>query len=73
MFSKKVGLVLIIIGILMMAYTGFNYVTTEKVVDLGPIQINQEKNHPVQWSPIVGAVLLAGGIIMVIVAKKSRN
>lgn len=73
MLSKKMGLVLIVIGILLMAYTGFNYVTTEKVVDLGPIQINQEKNHPVQWSPIVGAALLAGGIIMVIVAKKSRN
>lgn len=73
MLSKKMGIVLIVIGIIMMAYTGFNYVTTEKVVDLGPIQINQEKNHPVQWSPIVGATLLAGGIIMVLVAKKSRN
>lgn len=71
MLSKKTGLVLIVIGILLMAYTGFNYVTTEKVVDLGPIQINQEKNHPVQWSPIIGAVLLTGGIIIVIVAKKT--
>lgn len=72
MFTKKAGIVFIIIGALLMAYTGFNYVTTEKVVDLGPIQINQEKSHPVKWSPVIGAVLLAGGIIMVIVAKKTR-
>jgi len=57
----------------MMAYTGFNFITTEKVVDLGPIQINQEKSRPVKWSPVIGAVLLAGGIIMVIVARKTRN
>lgn len=73
MFLKKAGIVIIVIGLLMMAYTGFNYVTTEKVVDLGPIQINQEKNHPVQWSPVIGALLLVGGIIMVIFAKKARN
>ena len=73
MFLKKAGIVIIIIGILMMAYTDFNFVTTGKVVDLGPIQINQEKNHPVQWSPVIGALFLVGGIIMVIFAKKARN
>ena len=50
-------------------YTGFNYVTTEKVVDLGPIKINAEKNHPVQWSPIVGVILLVGGIVVLVTSK----
>lgn len=67
---KITGIALIVIGILMMAYTGFNYVTTEKVVDLGPIQINKEMNHPVQWSPIIGAVLLVGGIVIIAHNKK---
>lgn len=67
---KKLGIVLSILGIIMIMYTGFNYVTTEKVVDLGPIKINQEKNHPVQWSPIVGVVLLVGGIVLVVSGKK---
>jgi len=48
----------------MIAYTGFNYITTKRVVDLGPLKINKEENHPVQWSPIVGVVLLIGGIIV---------
>lgn len=55
-----------------MVYTGFNYVTKENVVDLGPIQINAEKNHPVQWSPIVGLVLIVGGIVVVAVDKKKK-
>ncbi|MDP2089550.1 MAG: hypothetical protein Q8J84_09140 [Flavobacteriaceae bacterium] len=71
MQTKSLGIVLIIIGILMMIYTGFNFVTTEKVVDIGPIEINQEKNHPVQWSPIIGLVLIVGGIV--IVARDKKN
>ena len=47
MKTKGVGIALLVIGILMTIYTGFNYVTTEKVVDIGPIQINKEENHPV--------------------------
>lgn len=69
--QKPLGIVLIIIGVIMIIYTGFNYVTTEKVVDLGPIKINAEKNHPVQWSPIVGVVLLVGGIVVMVTGKKS--
>jgi uncharacterized membrane protein YidH (DUF202 family) len=70
---RPLGIVLSIIGIVMIIYTGFNYVTTEKVVDLGPIKINAEKNHPVQWSPIVGVVLLVGGIVIVLSDKKVKS
>lgn len=68
--QKSVGIGLIVLGIIMIIYTGFNYVTKEKVVDLGPIQINADKNHPVQWSPIIGVVLLVGGIVVVVTGKK---
>ena len=70
---KTAGIVLIIIGILMIAYTGFNYVTTEKVVDLGPIQINQKKTHPVQWSPVIGGLLLVGGVIVIALDKRKSS
>jgi hypothetical protein len=55
----------VIIGAIMMFYTGFNYVTTEKIVDIGPIEINKQQNHPVQWSPILGVVLIIGGVVLV--------
>lgn len=67
---KTIGIGIIIIGALMVFYTGFNYVTTEKVVDFGPIQINKQQNHPVQWSPIVGIVLIIFGGILIIREKK---
>lgn len=72
MWTKSVGIVLIIIGITMMAYTGFTYMTTKKVVDIGDIRVNREVDHPVQWSPYAGAVLLAGGVLIVFAGKKIR-
>ena len=56
----------------MLAYTGFNYVTTEKIVDIGPIEINKEKNHFVQWPPIVGVLLIVGGVVVFVRDKNAR-
>ncbi len=67
---RTTGIVLIIIGALMMIYTGFNYVTEKKVLDVGPIEVNKEQNHPVRWSPLVGGVLLVAGLIAVVSNKK---
>jgi uncharacterized membrane protein YdcZ (DUF606 family) len=69
MSGKTLGIALMIIGVIMIAYTGFNYVTTEKIVDLGSIQIEKKENHPIQWSPIVGVVLLIGGIVVISLKK----
>jgi hypothetical protein len=65
MQTKKVGIILIIVGVLMMIYTGFTYVTKERVADIGPVEVNKTERHPVQWSPIVGGLLLVGGLLMV--------
>jgi len=70
---KTTGIIIAVIGLIMIIYTGFNYITKEKVVDLGPIEINKEVNHPVQWSPIIGAVLLIGGVVIVLTDKKNRT
>lgn len=70
MKTKPIGIMLIVIGILMMVYTGFNYVTTEKIVDIGPVQINKQKNNTVTWPSILGGALLVGGIVILLPGKK---
>jgi uncharacterized membrane protein YdcZ (DUF606 family) len=70
MLGKTIGIAFMVIGVLMIAYTGFSYVTTKKVVDLGPIQIEKKENHPIQWSPFIGVILLIGGIVIISVDKK---
>lgn len=61
---KAVALVLIILGVLAVGYQGFSYVTREKVVDLGPVEITQEKTKRVFLPPIVGVVALTVGIAL---------
>ena len=68
---KNMGIILIVLGVIMMFITGFNYVTRKNVVDVGPLVINANENHPVQWSPIVGGVLLLAGVV-VMVSNKNK-
>jgi hypothetical protein len=67
-----VGIALIILGVLALAYQGITYTTREKVIDLGPLQASVDKKKSIPLPPIVGAVALAGGVVLVIVgARKS--
>ena len=68
--SKTLGVVLIVIGLIGLAWGGFSYKTTETIVDLGPIKATQEKTHTVPLPPIAGAAALIGGIVLVASGKK---
>ena len=65
MQSKTIGIIMVIIGILMLTYTGFNYVTTENIVDIVPLQVEAKKNNFVKLSPILGIILLVGGLFFI--------
>ena len=64
------GIILIVIGIIAFAYQGITYTTMEKVVDIGPIQINSEKTKTIPIPPIVGGIALAGGLILLVMGNK---
>jgi hypothetical protein len=72
MNTKTLGIILVVIGISMMIYTGFDYITTKKVVDIGALQVNQKEHHPVEWSPVVGGILLLSGIVIIVSGKKTN-
>jgi hypothetical protein len=67
---RQLGMILIGVGIIALIYTGFTFKTKEKVVDLGPLEINKEKKHNVSWPPIAGAVMIAAGIGLMVMDKK---
>lgn len=62
------GIILIVLGVIAFAYQGFTYTTTEKAVDLGPIQINTEREHTIPLPPIVAGIALVGGIVLLVVS-----
>jgi divalent metal cation (Fe/Co/Zn/Cd) transporter len=68
---KKIGIVIFAIGVLITAVTGFTYFTREKVVDLGSVEIMANKQHNMNWSPVVGLVVMAvGGAVYLFGEKK---
>ncbi len=68
--KSVVAILLIVIGIVAFVYQGFSYTTTEKAVDIGPIQINTEKEHTFPIPPIVGGIALVGGILLLALGNK---
>jgi uncharacterized membrane protein YidH (DUF202 family) len=68
--NKLLGLILIVLGLIALAWGGFTYKTSEKVIDIGPIQATREKTHNVPLSPIAGAIAVVGGVVLLLVAKK---
>jgi uncharacterized membrane protein YidH (DUF202 family) len=65
-----VGIILIAIGIIALAYGGFSYTKREKIIDAGPLQVSADREKTVPFPPILGGICLVGGIILVIVGNK---
>jgi hypothetical protein len=67
---KTAGIIILVIGIIMTVFTGFNIVTKKKVVDLGPVEINKEEKTPIYWSPITGGILIVAGAIVLVMDRR---
>jgi uncharacterized membrane protein len=65
-----VGIILIAIGIIALAYGGFSYTKRETIIDAGPLQVSADREKTVPFPPILGGICLVGGIILVIVGNK---
>ena len=64
---KIVGLILIVGGILALAYGGFSYTTHKRAVDMGPLQIETRTKHQVFLPPILGVsgIILGGALLLI--------
>ncbi len=61
---KKIGIIIIAIGLVLTVFTTITFFTKEKVVDLGKVEITRKIAHRLNLSPIVGIALMGiGGIL----------
>jgi len=70
---KTTGIALLVIGIIMTLFTGFNIITREKVVDIGSLEISANKRTPIYWSPITGGVLAVAGLVIIVLGRGSKK
>ena len=66
-----IAIILIAVGVVAFTYQGITYTTREKVVDLGPIQMTADKTKTLPLPPILGAIALLGGIVLLVVGKRT--
>ncbi len=69
--TMLIGLVLIVLGVLSLGYEGISYMTQEKVLDLGPLELDVEKKETIPIPRIVGIMFLVGGIATTAYASKN--
>lgn len=67
-----IGVALLILGVIALAYQGFTYTVPKKAVDLGPIQVTRQERHTVPLPPILGALALIGGIAVLVLGRSSK-
>jgi uncharacterized membrane protein YidH (DUF202 family) len=71
---KVLAVVLIALGLVGLIYGGVSWTQKEKVVDLGPVEINHEERKALPVPPIVGGICLVGGIALLVgTSRRTRS
>jgi hypothetical protein len=64
--AVAIGAILIVLGVISLAYQGITYRTRETVIDIGPLKASVEKEKTIPLPPILGGLALVGGVVILI-------
>ena len=70
---KIIAVLLIVLGVIALAYEGITYTRREKVLELGPITATKEKKETIPLSPVVGGLALVGGVALLVFGPRGRG
>ena len=63
--ATLIGLAVVVLGILALVYQGIGYTKREKVVDIGPIHASEDKHETIPLPPVLGAIALVAGMVLI--------
>jgi len=69
---KIAAIVLIVIGVIALAYGGISYTREKKVLDLGPLEATTKTRETIPLPPVLGVAAIAGGVILLVVSGRKR-
>jgi hypothetical protein len=70
---KIVGLFLIVIGLVALIWGGISYTRRETVLDIGPIEATTEERETIPLPPVLGALALAGGVVLMVADRRGHR
>jgi hypothetical protein len=68
--APLMGIILIVLGVIALAYQGITYTTHKKVFQVGSVQATREEHKVVPLPPVLGGLALAGGVVLLIATKR---
>jgi len=69
--TAMIAAILIVIGVIALAYGGLSFTTKEKVAEVGPLKLEKDKTHSVSLPPVLGVVALVGGVALLVVSRRA--
>jgi hypothetical protein len=64
------GLLLVVFGVIALAYQGITYTHREKVLDVGPIHATKDTRETIPLPPVLGGLALVGGIVLIVIGSR---
>jgi uncharacterized membrane protein YidH (DUF202 family) len=69
---KIAAIVLIVLGVLALAYGGISYTREEKVLDIGPIEATAKTRETIPLPPVLGIAAIVGGVVLLVAGARKR-
>ena len=67
-----VGALLVLFGIVALAYQGLTYTTRETVLEVGPLKATADRQHTVAIPPVLSGAAVAAGVVLLIVGSRKK-
>jgi drug/metabolite transporter (DMT)-like permease len=68
-----IGILLIVLGALALAYQGINYTRQKKVLDVGSVHLTTETHERIPLPPLLGGLALAGGVVLLVMGARNKS
>ena len=69
---RVIGIVLIILGVIGLAYGGITYTRRQQTVSVGPLSATVREKDTIPLPPIVGGIALVAGVAMLVMGGRRR-
>ena len=68
-----IGILLIVVGALVLAYQGIDYTREKNVLDVGSVHLTAETHERLSLPPILGGLVLIGGVVMLVMGASNKS
>jgi hypothetical protein len=72
MTRRMVGVALIILGIVVLAWGGLFWTDRDTVIDAGPLEVTTAEREGVAIPPILGGIAAVAGIVLLVLPSRRR-